>query len=82
LRKLIDAEEYQKIVSEMVTKKIEFRKKLCTVALHAGAKIAHDVVDGKQTWWQELAPLNKAERMAVLRAVAAGFKPGSSDDID
>lgn len=82
MKKLIDIEEYQKTLEDLTQRRIAARRLLCEAALRAGSQVADQVVNGKTIWWNELAPLTRAERAFVWRAIAAGVAAGSSSNVD
>jgi len=75
--------EAKEQLDKMIARKLNQRRGLCEVAISAGAPRARGIVAeveaGRFPWWPELAPLTKAERVAVYRAIAAGLAAGSAD---
>lgn len=78
--------EAKEQLDAMIARKLEARRGLCEAAITAAAPRARGIVAeleaGRFPFWPELAPLTKAERAAVYRAMTAGLSAGSATHDD
>ncbi len=86
-RPAITVAEAKQQLDEMIARRLETRRELCSVAVSAAVPqadaIAAAVAAGGRPWWPELAPLTTGERRAVYEAVTAGVAGNrSANNVD